>query len=207
MLDSKSVLNKSSFQDRISVTVWYNAKKVNEVHPSLCNTFSCGYSPKHHVVNEKSFHSWCCVAFVAECQLVRCEHFNLYFATFVNCSWWTRVFHSFAVHFAKQCTSRSTHDEWIPAKHEHITRNSEINITTQTDKFVITLQTCAPRETLWTYRKYFVNFFALYRILEYGWSNIICDLIELSHLDTNFKVWNLETNQNLESNCLAKICT
>ena len=43
-------------------------------------------------------------------------------------------------------------------KHKHIARNNEINITTRTDKFVITSQTCVPCETSQTYREYFVNF-------------------------------------------------
>ena len=46
---------------------------------------------------------------------------------------------------------------------------------TCTDEFVITLQTCAPHKTSWTYSKHFINFFALYHTL-YGksseWENL-----------------------------------
>ena len=34
-------------------TVQYNAKKVNEVHLGLSDTFSCGYSRKHLIGHEK----------------------------------------------------------------------------------------------------------------------------------------------------------
>ena len=37
--------------------------------------------------------------------------------------------------------------------------NNEINTIMQNDKFVITLQTYAPRDTLQTYHEYFINFF------------------------------------------------
>ena len=44
---------------------------------------------------------------------------------------------SFTMRFA------CAHKEWIPAKHEWLTRNNKINANTWTDKFVIILQTCA----------------------------------------------------------------
>ena len=50
--------------------------------------------------------------------------------------------HSFAMRFA--------HKEWIPSKHEWLTRNNEIKTTTWTDKFTITLQTCTPCKSLQT---------------------------------------------------------
>ena len=65
--------------------------------------------------------------------------------------------HSFAMHFAKYL------QRMYPCKAKRLTRNNEISTTTRTDKFIITLQTCAPQATLQTYHKYFVNFFALYR--------------------------------------------
>ena len=49
-------------------------------------------------------------------------------------------------------------EEYIPAKHKWLARNNELNTTTQTNKFVTTLRTCTPRETLRTYRDCFVNF-------------------------------------------------
>ena len=79
----------------------------------------------------------------------------------MSCSWCTAVSHLWGTHL--QCTSRSAHKEWIPAKHKWPTRNNEIN-TMWTDKFVITLWTCIHRETLRTYREYFIKFFALYRM-------------------------------------------
>ena len=63
-----------------------------------------------------------------------------------------------------QCASQSAREELISARHKCLTRNNEINTTMQTNKFIITSRTCAPYDTSQTYRKYFVNFFALYPI-------------------------------------------
>ena len=111
-----------------------------------------------------------------------------------------------------QCASQSAREEWSSARHKCLTRNNEINTTMQTDKFVITLWTCVPCNTSQTYRKYLVNFFALYPIYRiqntliehmYKWHYILMVwVLNISLTKVRKFQWQYTHLMSLRCNCL-----